>query len=480
MQAEFDALSRYAIPGHPAGVFGIGLGARRGTFQSQQLRGFNLPYLLETSSKVSGGKKVAVIGASFAGIAAATGFCLRDCDVTIIEAQDYAFPLFTGNTQRPIHPNLFKWPSPESKVMMTDLPACNWQYGTPNEVIKQIMGPWPCTNEPRCIYGMRVERLLKGVKDQIHLTAKKSGKREGKSAFEDMFDIVVIATGFGREAEVTGIESPRYWALDDLDQDLNSAATVKQYLVSGTGDGAIIDLVRVATRSFDLNALCAPRSILMDGDFMAEIARIEEAAPSTKLEASAYFDAAYENLGLPKELARTLRNRSQVVATLNVGLDGVLWNPNAQSINRILLHALNHLGRFDLILGDLVSGERMANGNTKVCFNTENGHEFYEFNKAIVRHGPVHNAGGLAKPTSIAKMRELQGAAHDPTLSPMWDKHYYSRKKLRSTKPLWTTTKGQRLPEVKAALWSISDAEMLANETSRAVEGYKNLKRRLG
>ena len=107
MIGDVDPLLRYSIPGKPRAVLSIGLGAKRVTFQSQQIRSLNLPYLLESVGRLKAGHKVAIVGAGLAGLTAAAAFGRRNCEVTVIESKDDAFSPFAKNRQRVVHPNLY-------------------------------------------------------------------------------------------------------------------------------------------------------------------------------------------------------------------------------------------------------------------------------------------------------------------------------------------------------------------------------------
>lgn len=477
MHKDSDDLSRYSIPGIPE-VYGIGIGARRVTYQSQQIRALNLPFHLEAASKIKHGSKVAVVGAGLSGITVAAGLCWRGCDVTIFERADRAFHLFSGNSQRLIHPNIFKWPSPESTESKTDLPFLNWEAGTPATVVGQVMQGWTTDKRPMCLYGMQVVCLKPEASGKVYLMAKKCGKSPGRLVHENVYDAVIMAVGFGEERRVPGIVSPSYWDMDNLMQDRISTSSPAKYLISGTGDGAISDLVRCLLRDFNFGALCGCESGLMNSRFMNAIAQVEKNAPADQLVAAAYYQAEYARIGVPSGLEKMFAetSRRHVTATINIG-NGPFLNQNAQPLNRFLLHALNHQGLIDNVLtGELIRGEVSNNGRIRTFFDPSSRLAELEFDQVIVRHGPKHEDEGVLSKEQVHTLRSKTPLTDDPTILPAWDASFYRRINRRTPFPV--AFDGSL--KAKAALFGWVGPEELANETKRAQAAHRKLNRRIG
>jgi hypothetical protein len=86
----------------------------------------------------------------------------------------------------------------------------------------------------------------------------------------DVFDAVIVATGFGSEARTRDAEASLYWLDDTLERERPSGRQMR-YLISGTGDGGLTDLLRIRVKSFRHHHL---RDCLLDLEMFAR--EIEE------------------------------------------------------------------------------------------------------------------------------------------------------------------------------------------------------------
>jgi hypothetical protein len=103
-----------------------------------------------------------------------------------------------------------------------------------------------------------------------------SASRATRQKTEDLFHIVIFATGFGEEIVCKGADSLGYWCCEDGDLalDLRIAALAEnaQITVGGTGDGGLIDALRAACGThFRGGALCVDLiKELDDQDFVKQ------------------------------------------------------------------------------------------------------------------------------------------------------------------------------------------------------------------
>src|SRR5580658_2873016 len=79
-----ELLTKMAVPGY-TNTYALGLFARRVTVRSQQVRALNLIHSLVSTRQISMGSRVLVVGAGFAGLAAAAAAVRAGCQVTILE-----------------------------------------------------------------------------------------------------------------------------------------------------------------------------------------------------------------------------------------------------------------------------------------------------------------------------------------------------------------------------------------------------------
>ena len=107
-------------------MFSIGCFADRVTVYSQQHRALNLIWALTTTNHITPAATVAVIGAGFAGLAAAAALVGTGATVHLIERSSEVLPLQRGCACRYLHPNMYDWPSLESLDDWTRLPFMNW------------------------------------------------------------------------------------------------------------------------------------------------------------------------------------------------------------------------------------------------------------------------------------------------------------------------------------------------------------------
>jgi len=64
------------------------------------------------------------------------------------------------------------------------------------------------------------------------------------------FDIVIFAVGFGVEHQVDQNKATSYWRNDSINQPKLTTKKITPYIITGTGDGGLIDLLRVRIQNF--------------------------------------------------------------------------------------------------------------------------------------------------------------------------------------------------------------------------------------
>src|ERR1700736_3909925 len=204
------------------------------TFHSQQRRAFNLVWALVELGVLREGAHVGVIGGGLAGITSAAAAAMRGCNVTVVESGTLPFHQQRGNHTRYIHPNILEWPRPGAESFHTELPYLNWTADYCHDVIKEIEAQW--------ITVPNVKLMTSVVAQMVKQT--KTGVRVTTSPYNQLrFDVVIACIGFGKEQKLPTLSDPAYWEDDALHQ--TNLPFDAKILISGTGDGALIDLMRV-------------------------------------------------------------------------------------------------------------------------------------------------------------------------------------------------------------------------------------------
>jgi hypothetical protein len=234
---------------------------------SQQVRALNLAWAFIEQGLVSCGaaaaarrKKVAVVGAGFAGLTFTAAHIGKgaDADITIFEERDALLPLQQGSDSRWLHPGIYDWPSEKSESSAAMLPVLNWTAARASDVTVQILAEWKriaasckqgislfCKAQHLQIreIGEEPARVtIEWVGEQRNptdgtMSAEPQMKATGNS---EAFDLVVLAIGYGLERD--GARS--YWRNETFGQPALEQPR-RAFLVSRQGDGALIDLLRL-------------------------------------------------------------------------------------------------------------------------------------------------------------------------------------------------------------------------------------------
>jgi hypothetical protein len=258
--SAMEALKSYQVDKTPlffVGTFDTGV-----TVFSQQTRALNLAWaavesdLVSTSQEInsdsSKAQKIAIIGAGFSGLSIAAGLLSKgvSSNITIFEQRDTLLPLQQGSDSRWLHPRIYDWPKEGSQASVAMLPILNWTAGRASDVVVQVLAEW---KKPTLFCNTRhlqIQECESGSK-QLKLewvgeertpadgtTTKYNAPRSaGRS---EKFDLVILTIGFGVERD--GALS--YWRNETIGQpSLDKPRST--YIVSGQGDGAMIDVLRL-------------------------------------------------------------------------------------------------------------------------------------------------------------------------------------------------------------------------------------------
>jgi hypothetical protein len=254
-------LETYRVANHRlfvVGTFDMGV-----TVLSQQVRALNLAWALVESGVVSCSdngaaqkRKIAIIGGGFSGLTTAAALIKKnvDAEIVIFEERDTLVPLQQGSDSRWLHPHIYDWPGDGSEAGVAMLPVHNWVAARASDVVVQILTEWKRVAAPRTelrLYcnarHLQIHATHASPHLQIEWVGEERNPSDGTSKAQmravgssESFDVVVLAVGFGPERD--GATS--YWRNENLGQSSLDQPR-RSYLVSGQGDGAMIDLLRL-------------------------------------------------------------------------------------------------------------------------------------------------------------------------------------------------------------------------------------------
>lgn len=284
---------RYRVEARPR-LYALGNFDQRVTVLSQQIRALNLAWALVESGRLptragEEAAKVAVIGGGFAGLTLAAALMQKRCrcEITVFEERDTLLPLQQGSDTRWLHPHIYDWPDEGSEAAAAMLPLLNWTAARASDVVVQALTSWReivsrAAAPPKLFCNARHLQVSGHVslpdRSQIEWVAEPRDPADGTTPLgsphacgaSEAFDVVILAVGFG--LEIDNLAS--YWRNETFGQP-SLEQPRRTYLLSGQGDGAMIDLLRLRISQFRqdrfIDELFEGRTALR-----AELARIRD------------------------------------------------------------------------------------------------------------------------------------------------------------------------------------------------------------
>jgi hypothetical protein len=240
-----------------------------------------LPAFLNARFGGSIPRPVLIVGGGIAGITAGVALAESGIRVHVFEKDPMPFPLQRNCRSRWIDPHQYDWPLDhwgQESFPLAQSPIrsvyASWTADRANTIVKKYWAPaLPLQNmlrrqnfRPTCefIGGRKVlldklqfdrESLLYNV-GNCDSGVGETGEHSSGAVVYGEYSSVVLFTGFGREitfaeSQSDGVGSPKFWETDrfeDVHSGRASANVESPVLLSGTGDGALQDLLRLTTR----------------------------------------------------------------------------------------------------------------------------------------------------------------------------------------------------------------------------------------
>jgi hypothetical protein len=386
-------LDTYRVRNVP--LFLVGTFDKGVTVYSQQSRALNLVWaLIETknipclvdpkNTSPARPVKIAIVGGGFAGLSVAAGLMKKRAlaDITIFEERDTLLPLQQGSDTRWLHPRIYDWPAKGSDANVAMLPVLNWSAARASDVVVQILSEWKnvvdewtdfvaraCTGQTALITQklycnsrhLQIHADKKDL-DQIQIEwigelrnvtdANTVDYQRGAVGSAEKFDIVILTVGYGLERD----DAISYWRNETLGQP-SLDQPQRAYLVSGQGDGAMIDLLRLRISQYRQDRIL--EELFHGRTNLNEAIRILYQRFSRRKANTGLFDEL-EKLGLnpktkddfiavQKDLAKRLRRDTEVVLHWKVRKLSELFDERDTRIsfqNRLLVFLLYKCGGF--------------------------------------------------------------------------------------------------------------------------------------
>lgn len=343
---QIDAINGAQTPGWPS-VYVVGSFDTRITFFSQQARGLNLACALVRAGLLSGKSRFAVVGAGAAGLAVASGLSLLlpDAEIDIYEREQDPLHLQRGCLQRNLHPHIYEWPRVGALQSRASLPLLDWEAGSATTVAAEVTTAFKTLQAHRP--GLRLHTLREVT------AVERVGASDCRVRLQDVdgvnpraaaYGAVFLTIGFGRERRLAGAPWQSYWSDRGVPQAPKYADRETRILVTGGGDGGLIDLCAAALRDFDHTQLIGLVTGWPGIDRLAdELIRIDGEADRAGLGFD--FMEAYDREvgpalrddGLIDAVAERLRRRVRLL--FNTARPRPLEQPSS-TLNRLLVYLL--------------------------------------------------------------------------------------------------------------------------------------------
>jgi len=330
-----DILQGAVAPTHP-NLFVIGAYDTRITFYAQQVRALQLVHALQDQGRLAPNMRCAVVGGGAAGATAAAALVLiSEIEVVLFEAGNEILTLQQASTRRRLDPHIYDWPAVNTSDPVAGLPILDWTSGSAREVRRDVKLEF---DGLAAIVGAQLQVRLRHSVTRIEpigralqLTFERDPAEgealnaNGRAEDQDTFDLVLLAFGFGLEAPITaaGVAMPSYWSDAGVPGPEFEGRATPRFLISGNGDGALIDLVAAASANFEHDGMIAEivHQAGIDRTFLALEAIDREAQAAARTDHGYDFLAAYDAqlmpaiqpLGLLARVGQRLRPGVQIV-----------------------------------------------------------------------------------------------------------------------------------------------------------------------
>jgi tetratricopeptide (TPR) repeat protein len=416
------------------GLYVLGCYDAYKTLYAQQCRALTLIHALFEAGELRQGSRLGVVGGGAAGVTAAVAAARKGARVILFERSKHILPLQRQNTKRYLHPHIFDWPTDGSTNPQAGLPLLDWRANRSNVVAAEITRGFDETFTATGNIDLRsgvavqdVEQIPSGDETRrIQILGAEGGVSE-------IVDTAIIAVGFGLERRSRlGIESPPYWEDDGLEQALGASSDHPQrILVSGAGDGALIDLLRASIRDFRHEDILA---LLPEGDVLRKLQDELEAIETKTKRASLITDLPLLNLqkiygevSLDPTFVDSLRKqiRDDTAVWFNFTSAGC-YTLASSLLNRFIVAVLCRLGAIKPKLARLDEKSIRRGAEGEYLITWPRSAELQIFDRVLIRHGPPGDYLAQVFPELEVVCAPLRGKLRTLNLTSSLDRATYA------------------------------------------------------
>lgn len=422
------------------GLYLIGSLERGVTIYNQQVRAHNLAWVLWKNGDHRKVSNIAVVGGGIAGLTMAASLLSlfgQRVSISLFEKSWDLCPFQQGADVRWVHPRIYNWPDEGSRAPSASLPVLDWTEGRASDVARRIMSEFSKfadsfarPNGGLSIYlGLQHFQIEPNTRSISWIGYKASreneffhlGKPEGTSA---QFDAIVLATGFGTETVEPEYRTESYWRNEQLAQPPLDRVE-RRYLVSGFGDGALIDVCRLTVERFRQDTIIYE---LFQDDDLENVERLLWAAnrrAGAKANLFSLFQRDETTLlrNAKSRLEKRIRKDTQVILHLSGRNKEIkhfeqIFGLYSSFLNRLLIYLLYRCGAFALDfseLNDAVRRHQVAS-NCVICRYGANTSE----------HLLSSFVNGSVVARRLTKMKEMQIQSPQRLWTPGIFRHYSS------------------------------------------------------
>jgi hypothetical protein len=257
-------------------VFVLGSFEQRVTVYAQQVRALNLVDAILSRGLLQDTGSVAIVGGGAAGITAAVALAraapgLKKLD--LFESRSNVLEL-QHHSNRYLHPHSYDWPNAGSDNPDAGLPLMNWTAGPAGTVAATLRAQFDdaCRSS---ILSFQPDLGVTGLSPSTTSTVRVLVP--GASPLGKIYDVVILAIGFGLEAHLDG-DTPSYWLPSQMSAALLTPQREPLVFVSGNGDGGLVDFLMAAFNAMEHQAICELILGLDFGQAVAAVQLIEQEA----------------------------------------------------------------------------------------------------------------------------------------------------------------------------------------------------------
>ncbi len=346
---------------------------------------------MDALSVVKDGERVAVIGAGAAGSTIAAALALTGKTVTLYDPADKILQLQSASTKL-LHPHIYEWPKLGALDDRAGLPIMDWKAGVGGEVCDALRAEFA-----KIIASLPELSFVSGHK-LIDIVARDKGWLlnfdNGGKPQQRIFQHVVLAMGFGSERKTGDVEPEDYWRPGAIGTTATEPVAGTRYFVSGNGDGALTEALRLLIDGFEHVAFTRKfLEYIPDGDLRSAANVIFSGTTLDQDVEAAFRDELSQVLTLHGVLDR-LRPQLRKDRAVTLNAHGPLFAANrASQLNQCMVFAVMEAAKLEgLQIGrttGFVTGTTPVFGGTVPNGVASAGAPHSEnYGHLIFRHGP--------------------------------------------------------------------------------------------